>query len=69
MFKTIAVKIISFYQILLSPAIITILGSNAGCRFEETCSRYTQRMIQEKGVLKGSALGFGRILKCQPLSS
>ncbi len=67
--RHIAVKIISFYQIFISTAIINILGPGFGCRFEETCSRYTKRMILEKGVIQGSALGFARILKCQPFSS
>ena len=36
------------------------------CRFEPTCSRYTEEAIKIHGVLKGSALGAKRICRCHP---
>lgn len=69
MIRSASVLPISFYQIFLSPLLKGFLGINAMCRFDETCSMYTKRMIMEKGVFKGIGLGFVRILKCQPLTT
>jgi hypothetical protein len=38
------------------------------CKFEPTCSEYTKQAIEKYGVLKGSTLGFLRILRCNPFS-
>jgi uncharacterized protein len=67
MTNKIAINFISFYQIVLSTILKNILGVNRFCRFEETCSAYAKRAINEKGVIEGLILGFVRILKCQPL--
>jgi uncharacterized protein len=69
MIKTVSISTISFYQIFLSPALKNLLGVNAMCRFDETCSMFTKRMIKEKGAIKGLGLGFVRILKCNPITS
>lgn len=69
MIKSVSIFSINLYQAFVSPFIKTILGVNAVCRFDETCSAYTKRMIEEKGALKGVGLGFVRLLKCQPLTS
>lgn len=66
MIKNTLVAIISFYQLVLSALLKNVLGVSRFCRFDETCSEYTKRNIIEKGVLRGSALGFNRLLKCQP---
>ena len=68
MFKAISIKLINFYQALISPSIKVVLGVDGVCRFDETCSAYTKRKIQEKGALKGTGLGLVRLLKCQPLT-
>ncbi len=60
MFKFIIIKIIRFYQIIVSP----FLGKN--CRFSPTCSRYTIEAIEKHGVLKGGWLATKRISKCHP---
>lgn len=39
-----------------------------GCRFEPSCSHYTEQSISEWGVLKGLILGLKRILRCHPFS-
>jgi uncharacterized protein len=38
------------------------------CRFEPTCSRYAYEAIERFGVMRGSWMGFKRLLRCQPLS-
>ena len=57
----IIIKIIKFYQYLISP----LLGNN--CRYLPTCSEYFIDSLNEYGVLKGSAKGLKRILSCHPI--
>ncbi len=51
---------IRLYQLYLSP----LLGSN--CRYQPTCSRYTQEAIKEWGAIRGSWMGLKRIGRCHP---
>ncbi|MEM9176320.1 MAG: membrane protein insertion efficiency factor YidD [Myxococcota bacterium] len=51
-----------FYRGGLRP----ILG--VGCRFEPSCSQYTEAAIARHGVLRGSVLGARRLLRCHPFS-
>jgi len=60
MIKSLALFLIKGYQLFLSP----LLGNN--CRFYPSCSVYTAQAINRYGVLKGSFLGFKRILRCHP---
>lgn len=69
MIKNIGINTISAYQIFVSPMLKNLLGINSMCRFDETCSAYSKRMIKENGLIKGAGLGAVRILKCQPLTS
>ena len=69
MIKSVSISAIDFYQIFISTTLKNLLGINSMCRFPETCSSYTKRVILEKGLMKGSYLGFVRILKCQPFTS
>ena len=57
----IIIKIIKFYQYLISP----LLGNN--CRYLPTCSEYFIESLELHGPLKGTYLGFKRIIKCHPV--
>lgn len=41
-----------------------ILGS--GCRFEPSCSRFTEAAIARHGLMRGSLLGARRLVRCHP---
>lgn len=38
----------------------------SSCRFEPSCSRYTEQAIVKYGVLRGSWMGAKRIGRCHP---
>ena len=38
------------------------------CMFYPSCSEYSYLAIEKYGVIKGSILGFWRIIRCNPLS-
>lgn len=61
MIKRALVKLITLYQLKISPR----LGDN--CRFTPTCSQYTLEAVETRGVVVGLLLGFYRILRCNPL--
>ena len=57
----ILIKVITFYQYLISP----ILGNN--CRYLPTCSEYFIESLKEYGFIKGFLKGVKRILSCHPI--
>ena len=38
----------------------------SSCRFEPTCSHYTEQAIESYGLLAGSLMGAKRIARCHP---
>ena len=58
--KTIAIALIRFYQVCISPLFLP------HCRFIPTCSQYALEAVETYGFLKGSCLAVKRILKCHP---
>ena len=57
----ILIKIIKFYQYLISP----LLGNN--CRYFPSCSDYFIDCLKTYGPLKGSIKGFLRLITCHPI--
>ncbi len=57
--KAFFMRLIVFYQRRIS---------RHTCLYEPTCSEYTKRCINNKGVILGILLGFWRILRCNPFS-
>lgn len=63
MIKSVLIKLVRLYQLLLSP----MLGNN--CRFYPSCSHYCIESLEKHGPLSGSWLTLKRIGKCQPFHS
>lgn len=59
--KKLILFLIRTYQVTLSPRF-----SGGACRFTPTCSQYAIEAIETHGLIKGSALAFWRILRCNP---
>jgi putative membrane protein insertion efficiency factor len=60
--KAIALSLIRFYKRFISPLL------PPSCIYEPTCSMYTYQAIEKYGVLRGSWMGFLRILRCHPFA-
>jgi putative membrane protein insertion efficiency factor len=58
-----ALAVLRVYKIALSPL---FAGS---CRFLPSCSDYAAQAVREHGVLRGSWLAVGRLLRCHPLAA
>ncbi len=57
--KRIAIGLIHLYRVVFA-------WLPSSCRFEPTCSRYTEQAIAKYGVLKGGWMGARRIARCHP---
>lgn len=60
MAKRVGIGLIHLYRKTLSPL---FAGS---CRYEPSCSAYTEQAIVKYGLLKGSWMGAKRIASCGP---
>lgn len=60
--KRLLLLLVRFYRKALSPHL------PASCRYQPTCSQYTLTAIERFGALRGSWMGFWRILRCNPFS-
>ena len=58
--KKVLLALIRFYQRHISPCF------PARCRFTPTCSQYAIEAVRVHGILRGLALTFWRILRCNP---
>jgi len=57
----------ALYALRFYKAYLSMLMAG-GCRYSPTCSQFTYEAIERFGVVRGSWLGFKRLLRCQPLS-
>ena len=64
MIKNFLIFIIKKYQKYISPT----LSLFAKCPYTPSCSNYAIEAISKYGAFKGTALGFWRILRCNPFS-
>jgi len=58
--KYLGMGLIRVYQMTLSKVL------PPSCRFTPTCSQYTYQAIDKYGLVRGSWMGFLRILRCNP---
>ena len=68
--KAFVLKLIIFYQKTLSfdHGILKGFFPNGYCKYHPSCSEYTYQSIEKHGVMKGTAKGCWRILRCNPWS-
>lgn len=68
MIKKICLGIITAYQKTISPdhGWLSLVYPYGFCKFHPSCSEYTYLAIEKHGAIKGSILGFQRILRCNP---
>ena len=57
--KRIGVGLIHLYRIAFA-------WLPSSCRFEPSCSRYTEQAILKHGLVRGSWMGMKRIARCGP---
>jgi len=58
--KFLVLDMLSIYKAIVSPLM------PAACRFEPTCSEYTRKAVEKYGAIRGTWMGFKRIMRCQP---
>jgi len=58
--KTVALSMLRLYKRWISPSLAP------SCRYVPTCSEYAMEAIERYGVVRGSAMGAWRILRCHP---
>ena len=61
--KYLLIGLVKLYRKFISPLF------PPSCRFYPTCSAYAIEALQVHGAVKGSALAFRRILRCNPLGA
>ncbi|MBL0218473.1 MAG: membrane protein insertion efficiency factor YidD [Myxococcales bacterium] len=59
---TIVLMPVRFYRRVLSP-----MKRAPSCIYLPTCSEYAIVAVQRRGIVLGSAMAIGRILRCNPL--
>lgn len=62
----VAILLVRFYQIAISPLKRVCLGPFAACRFYPTCSQYALESFRRFGFFHGFWLALKRLLRCHP---
>jgi putative membrane protein insertion efficiency factor len=57
---------LTLYKRVLSPLLHGVSGATLACRFQPTCSEYAALAVSELGILRGSVMAVGRLLRCHP---
>ena len=57
--KRIGIGLIKVYRVVFA-------WLPSSCRFEPTCSHYTEQAIQKYGLVRGGWMGARRIARCHP---
>ena len=60
--KQVAAFCLRLYKGMVSPFL------PVACRYVPTCSEYTAEAVARHGLLRGSALGLWRIMRCNPFA-
>ena len=60
--KRLALVLIRFYQIAISPT------KAPSCRYVPSCSQYGYEAIEKYGIVKGGWLAAKRFCRCHPLA-
>jgi putative membrane protein insertion efficiency factor len=60
--KNIALAVLRGYKTAISPMF------TPACRYLPTCSEYAMEAIESHGVIGGSLMALGRVLRCHPFS-
>ena len=60
--KRLVLGLIRFYKRFISPLL------PPSCIYYPTCSEYAYQAIEKYGILRGSWMGFLRILRCNPFA-
>ena len=58
--KRVVLLSISFYQIALSPLILS------SCRYAPSCSNYSREAVERYGSFTGIWIGLKRLARCHP---
>ena len=58
--KAVVLSMLRLYKRWISPSLAP------SCRYVPTCSEYAMEAIERHGVVRGSAMGAWRILRCHP---
>ena len=64
--RYIAIAAVRAYQLVLSPLKGMLFGTAACCRFHPTCYCYAIEALRVHGLIRGSFLAAGRLIRCNP---
>lgn len=63
---SLAVALIVFYRVVLSPVKTALFGPAGKCRFDPSCSAYALEAVKRHGLISGGWLAVKRLARCHP---